>query len=151
MAESHGAVYLDLGTIGIVYVDEIEERFVQAGGPGGQHVNKVATAVQLRFALQAARGLSARIKQRLPEIAPHLVTASGDVRLEARRFRAQDRNRSDARDRLAALIEEAALPPPPPRRGTRPTKASIKRRLDAKSARKSVKAGRGRMRDAAID
>ena len=147
MVEGGGAIVLDAGKGMIVYADEIEERFVQAGGPGGQHVNKVATAVQLRFAFAGARGLSDWVRQRIPVVAPHLVTAAGELRIEAKRFRAQEKNRADARDRLAAILREASRPPPRPRKATKPTRASVKRRLDAKSARKSIKAGRGRLRD----
>lgn len=151
MSDGRGPIFLDAGHGLVVFADEVEERFVQAGGPGGQHVNKVATAVQLRFAYATARALTDRVRERIPVAASHLVTTSGDLLIEAKRFRSQEKNRADARSRLAEILREAAKPPQPPRKATRPTRASVKRRLDEKSARKSVKAGRGRLRDVPRD
>lgn len=128
-----------------VYPDEIEERFVLASGPGGQNVNKVATAVQFTFHAARARGLTPAVKDRLFAVAGHLVGPGGTIRIEAKRFRSQERNRKDARARLAALIESAAAPPPPPRKATKPTKGSVKRRLAHKARRADIKSARGRV------
>jgi ribosome-associated protein len=126
---------------------ELSESFVRASGPGGQNVNKVATAVQLRFDVANSPSLNAYQKGRLARIASHLMTQSGELIIEASRFRTQVQNREDARARLAAMIEEASKPPPPKRKKTRPTKASVERRLKAKTSRSGVKKMRGRVGD----
>ena len=123
---------------------EMEEKFIQSGGPGGQNVNKVATTVQLRFDIDASPSIPGRVKARLKQIAKHLVTDSGELLIEASAQRTQVRNREAARDRLAELIAEAAKPPPPKRRRTRPTKASKERRLKKKAVRGKVKKLRGK-------
>jgi ribosome-associated protein len=117
--------------------DQLQEQFIQASGPGGQNVNKVATAVQLRFDV-ARSDLSDDVRQRLAVLAGRRMTQDGVLVLTARTHRTQERNRQDARDRLVALIRQAAVAPKP-RRATRPTAASKKRRLDAKTARAGVK------------
>ncbi len=124
--------------------DRLEEKFVRASGPGGQKVNKVATAVQLRFDVAASPALGAAIRQRLGRLAGRRMTADGVLIIAAQRFRTREMNRRDARARLAALIRQAAQPPPP-RRKTKPTAATLRRRLDAKRRRATTKRRRGRV------
>ena len=121
---------------------ELEESFVRASGPGGQNVNKLSTAVQLRFDARRSASLPDAVAVRLMRLAGRRLTVDGVIVISAQRFRTQDRNRADARERLAELVAEAAVPPMP-RRATRPTLASKKRRLDEKSKRSATKRLRG--------
>jgi len=117
---------------------DLEESFVTASGPGGQNVNKVASAVQLRFNLAGNTTLPEHVKAKLARLAGSRLTKDGVVIIQAEQFRDQPRNREDARERLFALIREAAVVPKI-RRPTKPTKGSQTRRLDEKSRRGDVK------------
>jgi ribosome-associated protein len=121
---------------------ELEESFIRASGPGGQNVNKVASAVQLRFDVRRSPSLPQPVRERLERLGGSRITQDGVLVITAQRFRSQERNRQDARDRLAALIRRAAMPPVP-RRPTRPSRAARERRLAAKVRRSRLKRERG--------
>lgn len=122
--------------------DEIVESFIQASGPGGQNVNKVASAVQLRFDARNSPNLSDEVRERLLGLAGQRATRDGVIVITARSFRTQERNRADALQRLVDLIRQATRRPAI-RRATKPTKAAVRRRLDDKARRSGVKAMRG--------
>lgn len=121
---------------------EVQEEFIHSSGPGGQNVNKVATAVQLRFDVAHSPSLPEEVRQRLSGLAGTRMNSQGVLILEARRFRSQERNRQDARERLIALIRQAAVAPKA-RRKTRPTLSSKKKRLATKRHQSKIKRLRG--------
>ena len=125
--------------------EELEFRFFRAGGPGGQNVNKVSTAVQMRFDARNSPSLSEGQRARLMKLAGSRLTLDGVIVITATRFRTQERNRADAIERLQAMVDKAAVAPTY-RVPTRPTRASKERRLVAKASRSSIKSGRGKPR-----
>jgi len=118
--------------------EDLQESFIRSSGPGGQNVNKVATAVQLRFDAGKSSVLDEEVKVRLKRLAGRRMTADGVIVIEAKRYREQEKNRVDARERLVALIRRATEKPRA-RRQTRPTRASVQRRVEGKKKRGNVK------------
>ncbi len=131
---------------GSTLIDErdIEERFIRASGPGGQNVNKVSSAVQLRFDAAGSKALSETVRVRLLKLAGSRATKDGLIIIEASRFRDQARNREDARSRLASLIEKATTPPKK-RVATKTPKSQKRKRLEGKARRSEVKRNRGKV------
>ena len=117
---------------------ELEERFIRASGPGGQNVNKLSTAVQLRFDVRHSPSLPDGVRARLERLAGKRLTRDGVLVISAQRHRTQERNRADALDRLIELVEQAAIAPVP-RRKTKPTRGSRERRLESKKRRANIK------------
>jgi Protein chain release factor B len=123
--------------------DEIEEQFIRSSGPGGQNVNKVASAVQLRFDIRNSPSLPDDVKQKAERLAGSRLTGDGEIVIQADRHRLQERNREDALMRLVELLKKAATPVKP-RRPTKPTAASRRKRLEGKAKRSTIKKLRGR-------
>jgi ribosome-associated protein len=123
--------------------DELEFRFFRSGGPGGQNVNKVATALQMRFDVKNSPSLTEPVKARLMKLAGSRLTLDGIIQITAVRFRTQERNKADAIARLDEMVAEASIKPVY-RVPTRPTRASKERRLKTKSTRSTIKSGRGK-------
>lgn len=134
-----------IGPGAVISEDELEENFIRSSGPGGQNVNKVATAVQLRFDAASSPGLSERVRERAIKFAGYRATKDGVIVIEASRFRTQEQNRADARARLIEILAKAAEPPPKPRKKTKPSKGAVERRLKEKAGRSSIKKMRGRV------
>ena len=130
MIKITGSIWIDEG--------EVREEFIRASGPGGQHVNKASTAVQLRFNVDASPGLSSEVKARLKALAGQRLTGEGDIIITSRESRSREQNRQEALDKLVELIEKAAQRPKA-RRKTKPTKGSKERRLKEKAVRGAVK------------
>ncbi len=118
---------------------EVQESFLRASGPGGQNVNKLETAVRLRFDAARSPSLPEAVRARLLRLAGRRITREGVLVITARRHRTQERNRAEALERLVELIRQAAGAPPPARRPTKPTRASQRRRLESKTRRAAVK------------
>jgi ribosome-associated protein len=117
---------------------EIEEQFIRASGPGGQNVNKLSSAVQIRFDVRRSPSLPTDVSIRLQRLAGNRLTKEGVLVITAQRHRTQERNRQDARERLLDLIRRAAIPPTP-RRATKPSRGERRKRLEAKTRRGAIK------------
>jgi ribosome-associated protein len=129
----------------IIPDEELTEKFIRSSGPGGQNVNKVSTAVELRFDLGHSPSVPDDVRARAMRIAGHRLTQDGEVVIKAQKFRSQDRNRDDAKEQLRAILI-AALHVDKPRRKTKPTYSSQVKRMDSKTVRSRVKQGRGRVK-----
>jgi len=140
MGEGWGGGFIMLEITPSFSIDERELQFeyIRASGPGGQNVNKVATAVQLRFDILDSPSLASDLKRRLIHLSGHRVNSDGILILEAKRFRTQEQNRQDATQRFVELVRKALIPPKP-RRKTKPSAASKEKRLKAKKVKGATK------------
>jgi ribosome-associated protein len=127
--------------------DEVQVRFVRASGPGGQHVNKTSSAVEVRFDVRGSPSLPEGVRARLYRLAGRRLNQEGELVLVAQSHRSQEMNRQEGLERLLTLIRKAAEPPPPPRKKTRPSRAAKAERTDSKVRRGGIKALRGRVTD----
>ena len=125
--------------------DELHESFVRASGAGGQNVNKVSSAVELRFSIANNWTIPFDVKQRLIKLGGRRVTLEGELVLFVQVHRTQEMNRKAAQERFVELVRKAAEPPPPPRKATRPTQGAVRRRLLGKSIRSGIKSNRGKV------
>ncbi len=121
---------------------DLQESFIHAAGPGGQNVNKVETGVQLRYNPRVSADLPTMVIKRAEDLAGSRLTKSGDIVIQATRFRRQEQNREDARNRLVELLREAAKPPPPERKPTKPSRSARAKRMDSKTKRGAIKSMR---------
>lgn len=124
---------------------DLSERFIHSGGPGGQNVNKVATGVQLRYSPRQAATLPWHIIAKAEKLAGSRLNNAGEIVLQSTRYRSQEKNRADARQRLIDLLAAAAKPPPPKRRPTKPSLSARRKRVDSKVKRGQTKKLRGRV------
>ncbi len=141
MADTHIPVRGSL----FIRENDLEEKFIHSGGPGGQNVNKVATGVQLRYNPRNAQTLPWPVIARAEQLAGSKLTAEGDILIQATRYRSQEQNREDARNRLIDLLAKAAAPPPKKRKPTKPSYTARQKRMDSKTKRGTVKKLRGRI------
>lgn len=144
--ETHSTEDCDITAEFLLQTDEVEFEFYRSSGPGGQNVNKVSTAVRLRFDVSRSQVLPEEVKERLSRLAGRRITDKGVLLIEAQRFRTQEQNREDAVERLMELIQKA-WKRPRRRRPTKPTAGSRERRLESKQQKSLLKRGRARIRD----